>query len=341
MVGICTALRPRVDWIRDLEQRMEKSMLNVLTVDVWNQVAEKANGHRMMVAVAFVTDLGKLKMKKGDVLICDASDKNVSAGVVDRDLLVKLNRRGVEIIHYPNLHAKCARFGRGMQYTLIGSSNLSQNSSETLEEVSVMTNDLGVGAKVDARIEEWIEAGFEVNKVFLERIMRLPRVKRFGGKRRKSAKRPEKKELGDRIWVVGSSPATFSKEEQLVLDGMKESAEANRERYRVAQHSELEELIWWGRYGFVKKVKRGDLIVKIFEKRVGVNIVLAVKRIREKVYCCHLPILGMRQRSFKDFNRALEISMRRPLYKEGTARLMLKMHIPLLKKLWSRIDWGE
>ena len=317
-------------------------MLKVLTVDIWNQVAEKANGSRMVVAVAFVTNLGKLKIKKGDVLICDASDKNVSAGVVDRDLLAKLHRKGVIIIHYANLHAKCARFGRGMRYTLVGSSNLSQNSSETLEEVAVITNDVKAGAMVDIRIGEWIEGGVEVDAEFLERIMRLPRVRRLGGKGRKpSSKRSKKKEFGNRIWVVGPSPDTFSKEDQQVFDDIKEDAEACRANYRVAQYSVLEELKWWGRCGFVKKVRRGDLIIEIFEKRVGVNVALSVKRIRSKVYCCNLPILGMRQRSFKDFNKALGISIRKPTYKEGCARLLQRKHIPLLKQLWSRVDWGE
>ena len=316
-------------------------MLKVLTVDIWNQVAGKANGHKMEVAVAFVTDLGKLKMKNGDVLICDASDRNVSAGVVDRDLLAKLHRKGVRIVHYQNLHAKCARFGMGMNYTLIGSSNLSQNSSETLEEVAVMTNDLGAGAKVDARIEEGIDNGVEVDKGFLKRIMRLPRVKRFGGKRRKPTKLPKKKELGDRIWVVGPSSDTFSEDDEQVFDDVEKGAEAHRTSYPVAQHSAFEELIWLVRCDFVKKVRRGDWIVEIFERCVGVKRVLAAKRINRKVYCCYLPIRGMHQRSFKDFNKALGIPMRRPVYKEGTARLMLKKHIPLLKKLWPRVDWGE
>ena len=316
-------------------------MLNVLTVDIWNRVAEKANGHRMVVAVAFVTDLGKLKMKKGDVLICDASDKNVSAGVVDRDLLAKLHRKGVEIIHYANLHAKCARFGRGMQYTLIGSSNLSQNSSETLEEVAMMTNDLGVGAKVDVRIGEWIDGGVEVNQEFLDRIMCLPRVKRFGGKRRKTAKRPKRKELGNRIWVVGPSEIGHTEEEQQVLDGMTGEAEERRASYYVAQHSELDSLIWWGRSVFVTSVEPGDFMVDIFKKEVSVEIVLAVERIKRKVYCYMLPIRGMRRRSFKDFNRALGIPLRKPVYKEGCSRLLLKKHIPSLKKLWNRIPWGE
>jgi hypothetical protein len=170
--------------------------------------------------------------------------------------------------------------------------------------------------------------------------MRLPRVKRFGVKRRKSANRLKKKELGNRIWVVGPSPDTFSEEDQQVFDDMTEDAEACRAKYRVAQHTVLDELKWWGRCGFVKKVSPGDLIVEIFEKHVGVKVALSVKRIRWKVYCYELPIFGMRQRSLKDFNKALGISMRRPVYKEGCARLLEKKHVPLLKKLWSRVDWG-
>jgi hypothetical protein len=316
-------------------------MLNVLTVDIWNRVAEKANGHRMVVAVAFVTDLGKLKMKKGDVLICDASDKNVSAGAVDRDLLAKLYRKGVRIIHHPNLHAKCARFGKGMRYTLVGSSNLSQNSSETLEEVAVITDDHGVGAKVDVRLGEWIDGGVEVDKGFLKRIMRLPRVKRFGGKRRKTTKRPKKKELGNRIWVVGPSEEDYTEEEQQILDDMTDVAEERRANYRVAQHSAMDSLIWSRRCAFVGSVEPGDFMIDIFKKLVSVDVVLAVTRVKHKVYCYMLPIFGMRPRSFKDFNKALGISIRKPTYKEGCARLLQRKHIPLLKKLWSRVDWGE
>ncbi len=319
-------------------------MLQVLTVDIWNQVAEKANGHRMVVAVAFVTDLGKLKMKRGDVLICDASDKNVSAGVVYRDLLAKLHRKGVIIIHHTNLHAKCARFGRGKRYTLVGSSNLSQNSSETLEEVAVVTDDLGVGADVDLQIDAWCGDGIgvEVGESFLKRIMCLPRTKRLGGRKRKTTRKTKRKELGNHIWVVGScSIDEYSKKEQQIFAGMKDEAEVHRENYHVAQYSPLACLTWSGRCGFLTKVCRGDRIVEIRDKKsVSVEVVLAVKTVNRELYCYKLPMLGMRKRSFKDFNKALGISMRRPVYKEGCARLLEKKHVPLLKKLWSRVDWG-
>ena len=100
-------------------------MLNVLTVDIWNRVAEKANGHKMMVAVAFVTDLGKLKMKRGDGLICDASDKNycatcclcyqaereneeleeaLSDGIIERDVYELARQTAEQVVETWNLH---------------------------------------------------------------------------------------------------------------------------------------------------------------------------------------------------------------------------------------------
>ena len=316
-------------------------MIKLLTSDIWNQVAEKANGYEMKVAVAFVTDLGMLKMKKGDVLVCDVSDKNVSAGVVDRDILQKLYRKGVRIVHRENLHAKCARFGRTFQYTLVGSSNLSQNSFEKLQEVALITNDLIVGAKVDAQLRIWIDEGVKVDNTFIKRIMSLPRAKRFSVGKGKHTARVKKKELGDRIWVVGSAEADFTEDEQRVFNRNSVKAEERRLDYQVARYSDLDQLKWWGRNSFVKLVKVGDFIVEIFKRRVSLKIVLAVSRVGQEVYCSMLPVLGMRSRSSKDFNRALGISSKKLVYKNVCARLLQKKHLPKLKKLWSRVDWGD
>ena len=316
-------------------------MLKVLTGDIWNDVAIRANGYKKQVAVAFVTDLGKLKPMKDDVLICDASDKNVSAGVVDRDLLARLYKKGVAVIHCANLHAKCARFGRGMRYTLIGSSNLSQNSSETLEEIALMTDDPIVGSKVDVQFHAWSESGIEVDGDFLKRIMKLPLVKRHGGKKRKTARRAKKKEFGTRIWVVGSSLEDYTEDEQreFDVDDFKDQAMNNRESYKVARYSALQTLIWWGRDAFTREVRPGHLIVEICEKQVSIQVALAVKRRGKKVFCYKVPVYGIRCRSFKDFNKALGIPVRKPLYRDGCSRLLKKKHIPMLKKLWKNVDW--
>ena len=314
-------------------------MQKVLTDGIWDNVANLANGREKHVAVAFVTDLGKLKLGRGDVLICDASDKNVSAGVVDRDLLSRLCKKGVVVIHCANLHAKCARFGRGMRYTLIGSSNLSLNSSETLEEIALMTDDPIVGSKVDARFHEWIESGEEVDGAFLKRIKKLPRTKRYGGKKRKFSRRQKKRELGNRIWVVGPSPRDYTEEEQRTFDGFKDQAINRRESYKVTRRSALNTMTWRGHCAFVRKVATGDLIVEIFENEVRFQVALAIKRRGKKIFCYMARVCGTRCRSFKDFNKALGISVRNTLYKEGCSRLLQKKHIPMLGKLWKNVDW--
>lgn len=73
-------------------------MQQVLTELIWDGIAAKANGKKKSVAVAYVTDLGELKFRKGDVLVCDASDGNVTAGAVDRKLLKRLCGLGVNVI---------------------------------------------------------------------------------------------------------------------------------------------------------------------------------------------------------------------------------------------------
>lgn len=316
-------------------------MLKLLTTDIWNQVAEKANGCEMRVAVAFVTDLGRLKMKRGDVLICDASDQNITAGVVDRDLLQKLSQRGVCVFHRQNLHAKCALFGKKPRYALVGSSNLSQNSSENLEEIALVTDDPAVGAKVDAQMGRWMDEGVKVDNAFLDRIMLLPSVKRLLKGNGKRVALDKKYEFGNRIWVVGPTECDFTEEEQRECDKTKAVAESRRSKYNVARCSPIEQLKWSGRESFVKSVQSGDFIVEILKGRVSVKIILAFSRVGQDVYCNLLPVLGMRSRSFKDFNMALGISNRKLVYRNGCARLLLKKHVPMLKKLWSHVDWGD
>ncbi len=188
-------------------------MQKVISENIWGAVSVKANGHPMMVAVAFVTDLGLLKLRRGDVLICDASDGNVSAGIVDRNLIARLVRKGVDVYSNSALHAKCDRFGRRMKYTMIGSSNLSQNSANDLEELALMTDDIVVGAKVHARMQSWIDQGEKVTAGLLKRMMGLPKVaKHFGRVNRNShgKKDPAVRKCSGRdeskVWVLGTQP---------------------------------------------------------------------------------------------------------------------------------------
>ena len=88
-------------------------METILTGNIWKQVAREAKTakHRL-VAVAYVSKCGHLRLSKDDVLVCDASDRAIRSGETSASLLETLRRRGVELRSQPDLHAKAAVFGR-------------------------------------------------------------------------------------------------------------------------------------------------------------------------------------------------------------------------------------
>ena len=322
-------------------------MQKVFTENIWDKVSQKANGYPMHLAVAFVTDLGLLRLTSGDVLICDASDGNVSAGVVDRDLLAKLHRKGVAIYSMPSLHAKCARFGRGMKYTLIGSSNLSLNSANELEELAIMTDDVITGSKVDARMQEWMEKGVEVDAKVLKHLMKLPRIKRHfgrGGNRgnvrdggaphvRKHTGRDESK-----VWVLGTESIDLTDEDKQHFDKIKERAERSRDRFMVKQRSALVELKWETPSAFMRDGKPGDFVVDITGKTVSFNVILSAERRRSVAYFYEARVNGVRSRRLSEFNRALGLTSKTSPYNDGSCRLLRKDFYSRLSRLWKNVE---
>jgi phosphatidylserine/phosphatidylglycerophosphate/cardiolipin synthase-like enzyme len=125
-------------------------MDTILTDDVWKQVAAESKlARRPLVAVAYVTSEKNLKLKQNDLLICDASDAAIRTGQTSAPLLKSLAQRGVELRSHGDLHAKAAVFGR---YALIGSSNLSPSSENTLTELAIFTDRDQIVAQVTSFI---------------------------------------------------------------------------------------------------------------------------------------------------------------------------------------------
>ena len=112
-------------------------MDQVLTGDVWAQFGRIANrSDRKIAAIAYFYRDNGLRFRKGDLLICDASERAIANGSTSAKLLAALHERGVELWNLNGLHAKVAVWG---DYAVIGSSNLSQ-SSTMLTEAALLTN---------------------------------------------------------------------------------------------------------------------------------------------------------------------------------------------------------
>ena len=109
--------------------------------NIWSVIRSEAKGcsGKSFVAVAyFGTGAAKrLPLKKGSILVVDASEKAVKSGQTNPAELIKLRNKGVRIFSKPNLHAKVFVFG---DVAFVGSTNVSENSEDVYSEASIRTN---------------------------------------------------------------------------------------------------------------------------------------------------------------------------------------------------------
>ncbi len=131
--------------------------MHVISGDVWSdmEVKEAMKSHETRYyCIAYVTKLPRGMFRKGDVLICDASQKAVSSGETDPKVLLRLLARGVKLYSCEALHAKCAVWGK---WVLLGSANLSESSAERLRELAVLQKNDSLAIQVNQFINELIE----------------------------------------------------------------------------------------------------------------------------------------------------------------------------------------
>ena len=112
-------------------------MEQFLTGDIWKGVNKLfAKRQKKIACIAYVTS-DKLKLTKGDILICDASNFAIKFGMTSiAKTLDTYFKNGVELYSKENLHSKLLLTDK---FLVIGSANLSKNSAEILTESSVVT----------------------------------------------------------------------------------------------------------------------------------------------------------------------------------------------------------
>lgn len=110
---------------------------------IWTEItrAIKDSKRRADAAVAFFgTGASKLlPLKPGSVLVVNASENVVKAGLTDPSELLRLQERGVRAYSVDNLHAKVFVLGRR---AYIGSTNVSSRSANYYVESALRTTDL-------------------------------------------------------------------------------------------------------------------------------------------------------------------------------------------------------
>src|SRR5262249_11489004 len=237
------------------------SMKALLSDDLWRELSARAAGHhRIRAAIAYVT-APHLDFRRGDLLICDASDESVKGGLTSASMLRSFASQGAELYSYPGLHSKVAVIG---DLALIGSANLSENAGVQTCEASLLTDDLQVVGLVHGLIEKVKSEAEPIIEDFLRRIELLP-VTRVGGLRRTSK---TKIEIGkSRVWLVSTrelSDRLVEIEEAFEAIGTEEARKHLKDKgYTV------ESIRWTGKSRFRSEAKQGDLVVEVFTKRRG------------------------------------------------------------------------
>ena len=229
-------------------------MDKLLTGNIWKQISGQASKeHRRAAAIAYVSEPQHLKLKKDDVLICDASDAAIKTGVTTaKALRAYLNSR-VRLYSHPNLHSKLLVFGANV---LVGSCNVSTSSANRLREAALLTTNPAIRSQALALVLMAQEASETIDNDFIERISRIKVVKRprFVGKRRRLRER-----LGNRTWIIKTIPIAderYRDEEKLV-----EKAEKEVENRLAKESSEIAWVRWTGKGSFRKLAREGDTMI--------------------------------------------------------------------------------
>lgn len=239
-------------------------MDRLLTGDVWKQVAPKANtARRRHFAVAYVSADGHLALRRGDVLICDASDRAIRAGETSARVLQRLLRRHVELRSRPDLHAKVAVFDR---YAVVGSCNMSGSAANGLTELALLTDRQQLVGQATAFIHQLRETSHEIDDRFMKRILK---IKVHRGPPRRGRRRLQPR-LGHRLWLVSVrelADDSFPDEQ-----GAVERAE-NKARALVAdKDATISYIRFTGRSTFRTAAREGDAVVQIWKPRIGKRV---------------------------------------------------------------------
>ena len=240
-------------------------MDTILTGNIWSQVAPQAKAaKRRLVAVAYVSSVKHLKLRRNDVLVCNASDSAIKTGETSARILRSLFRGRVEVRSRPDLHAKVAVLGR---YALIGSCNLSASSEEYLTELAVLTDRKQIVAQATAFIHGLRETSVEIDEDFLRRILKI----KVRPARRRGRKRNEKTtRFGNKVWLLSVrqlADDSFPAEQPFV-----DKAEKKAITLVADKDSTVSWIRWTGKSHFRSVARPGDIVVQIWKSLSGKRI---------------------------------------------------------------------
>jgi hypothetical protein len=237
-------------------------MNQLLSNDLWPTLAALSKNHRRLwAAISYVTTTKYLDFRKGDVLVCDASDAAIKAGMTSASTLRKFISKEAKVYSFDGLHAKTFLIdGKAV----IGSANLSENAGVNTCEAALLSDDLQIAALARGFIEQAQKAAKRVDENFLKRIEAIP-VVRTG---RMSKRNPKRVAGGiSRLWLISTRPRR-KKESSAEINAEKRGMLKAKKNLNRADY-EIRTLRWFGISRFRKEAKPGDLVIEVMREKRG------------------------------------------------------------------------
>lgn len=225
-------------------------MDRLLTGDIWKQVNKLNSRGKRIACIAYVTS-PTLNLKRGDILIADASDYSIKFQETSAQTLKKYFDKGVLIYSNQQLHSKILL---AEEFLVVGSANLSKNSSSNLIESSMLSFNTELQSQAKAFCHQLIRESKPIGISELTRLLSIPLVKRPHKPVRKSKVRNVK--LGDGFWFVSTFPLS-----DRTYNANKDAIEAGRNAASADSSVDVEDISfirWQLSSKFAKEVLPGD-----------------------------------------------------------------------------------
>lgn len=304
--------------------------------DIWPRITQLARKtKKALVAVAYCGQGASqmLPLRKGSVLIVDASQKTVKASGTSPDELILLLKNKVEIHNCSNLHAKVFVFGRR---AIVGSNNVSSNSKGYYLEAAIETTDPAV---VRACRELVLSLrGDQIQKAYATELKKLWNPPKPAGLRRPDIPRFHP------LWVV-----------PLIQDDWDETDNKNDEKAEPMAKTKLKnkkkfqlEKFQWEGGSLIADAKKGHQIIQAIEEGKERRFyppsrIIHIKRYKKKgkpqaIYYLETPKVKPYKRSASTVTAALGKWDKKLVLKFAAQRINNPIMARILYQLWPGQD---
>jgi len=150
----------------------EKSVWPVIR----DRIKRSKKSQQIFAAIAYIgSDAAKIMpLRRGDILVCNASDAAIKQGSTSAAALKSFFSRGVRIFNEPRLHGKVVVFPKR---AFVGSANVSSRSRDVLLEAVIETSNPGLVNSSRRFVERNAQAMSRLDYEDIARILKI-RVKR-------------------------------------------------------------------------------------------------------------------------------------------------------------------